>query len=178
MEEGLKVLNTIADRYDITWEFVEFPWGSDYYFEHGHMMPPDALDTLAEFDQIYLGAVGHPDIQDHLTLNGLLLPIRRRFDQYVCERPSVLYPGINAPLKDKDAWDIDLVVIRENTEGEYANVGGFSTKGFPKKSACRSAYSLATAASASSPTPSSKRGREIRSARSLRSPSRTRKVTA
>ena len=117
MEEGIKVLNAIADRYDIKWDFVEFPWGSDYYFKHGHMMPADALDTLAEFDQIYLGAVGHPDIQDHLTLNGLLLPIRRRFDQYVCERPSVLYPGINTPLKDKGAWDIDLVVIRENTEG-------------------------------------------------------------
>ena len=88
MEEGLKVLNTIADRYNIKWDFVEFPWGSDYYFKHGHMMPADALDTLATFDQIYLGAVGHPDIQDHVTLNGLLLPIRRRFDQYVCERPE------------------------------------------------------------------------------------------
>ena len=96
-------------------------------------MPTDALDTLAEFDQIYLGAVGHPDIQDHLTLNGLLLPIRRRFDQYVCERPSVLYPGINSPLKDKAAWDINLVVIRENTEGEYANVGGFQYQGHPQE---------------------------------------------
>ena len=133
MEEGIKVLNAIADRYDIKWDFVEFPWGSNYYFKHGHMMPADALDTLAEFDQIYLGAVGHPDIQDHLTLNGLLLPIRRRFDQYVCERPSVLYPGINTPLKDKEAWDIDLVVIRENTEGEYANVGGFQYQGFPEE---------------------------------------------
>ena len=119
--------------YDIKWNFVEFPWGSDYYFKHGRMMPTDALDTLAEFDQIYLGAVGHPDIQDHLTLNGLLLPIRRRFDQYVCERPSVLYPGINSPLKDKAAWDIDLVVIRENTEGEYANVGGFQYQGHPQE---------------------------------------------
>ena len=133
MEEGLKVLNAIADRYNIKWDFVEFPWGSDYYFKHGHMMPADALDTLAAFDQIYLGAVGHPDIQDHLTLNGLLLPIRRRFDQYVCERPSILYPGINSPLKDKGAWDIDLVVIRENTEGEYANVGGFQYQGFPEE---------------------------------------------
>ena len=133
MEEGIKVLKAIADRYDIKWDFVEFPWGSDYYFKHGHMMPADALDTLAAFDQIYLGAVGHPDIQDHLTLNGLLLPIRRRFDQYVCERPSILYPGINSPLKDKGAWDIDLVVIRENTEGEYANVGGFQYQGFPEE---------------------------------------------
>ena len=133
IEEGIKVLLAVAAMYDIEWNFVEFPWGSDYYFKHGRMMPTDALDTLAEFDQIYLGAVGHPDIQDHLTLNGLLLPIRRRFDQYVCERPSVLYPGINSPLKDKCAWDIDLVVIRENTEGEYANVGGFQYQGFPEE---------------------------------------------
>ena len=133
IEEGIKVLNAIADRYNIKWDFVEFPWGSDYYFKHGQMMPADALDTLATFDQIYLGAVGHPDIQDHIALNGLLLPIRRRFDQYVCERPSVLYPGINTPLKDKAAWEIDLVVIRENTEGEYANVGGFQYQGFPEE---------------------------------------------
>ena len=133
IEEGIKVLLAVAEMYDIKWNFVEFPWGSDYYFKHGRMMPTDALDTLAEFDQIYLGAVGHPDIQDHLTLNGLLLPIRRRFDQYVCERPSVLYPGINSPLKDKAAWDINLVVIRENTEGEYANVGGFQYQGHPQE---------------------------------------------
>ena len=133
MEEGMKILNAVADRYDITWDFVEFPWGSDYYFKHGQMMPADALDTLAGFDQIYLGAVGHPDIQDHVTLNGLLLPIRRRFDQYVCERPSILYPGISTPLKDKAPWAIDLVVIRENTEGEYANVGGFQYQGFPEE---------------------------------------------
>lgn len=133
IEEGIKVLLAVADMYDIEWHFVEFPWGSDYYFKHGRMMPTDALDTLAEFDQIYLGAVGHPDIQDHISLNGLLLPIRRKFDQYVCERPSVLYPGINSPLKDKSGWDIDLVVIRENTEGEYANVGGFQYQGFPEE---------------------------------------------
>ena len=133
IEEGLKVLNEVARRYEITLECTEFPWGSNYYFEHGKMMPDDALDTLVEFDQIYLGAVGHPDLQDHVTLNGLLLPIRRRFDQYVCERPSVLYPGIRSPLADKEAWDIDIAVIRENTEGEYANVGGFQYKGFPQE---------------------------------------------
>ena len=96
-------------------------------------MPDDALEVLAGFDAIYLGAVGHPDIQDHVTLNGLLLPIRRTFDQYVCERPSVLYPGVSSPLKDKRPWDIDMVVIRENTEGEYANVGGFQYSGFPEE---------------------------------------------
>ena len=133
IEEGLKVLTAIANRYDITWKIEEFPWGSDYYFEHGHMMPSDGLDTLASFDVIYLGAVGHPEIQDHVTLNGLLLPIRRTFDQYVCERPSVLYPGVMSPLAGKQAWDIDMAVIRENTEGEYANVGGFQYAGFPEE---------------------------------------------
>lgn len=133
MEEGIKVLLAVAQAYDIKWNFVEFPWGSDYYFKHGRMMPTDALDTLAEFDQIYLGAVGHPEIQDHITLNGLLLPIRRTFDQYICERPSVLYPGISSPLKGKAAGDIDLVVIRENTEGEYADVGGFQYREFPQE---------------------------------------------
>ena len=131
IEEGLKVVRAVGEQYDIAWEFSELPWGSKHYFDHGRMMPTDALDTLAAFDAIYLGAVGHPEIQDHVTLNGLLLPIRRTFDQYVCERPSVLYPGIDSPLRGKKAWDIDMVIIRENAEGEYANVGGFQYKGFP-----------------------------------------------
>ncbi len=131
--EGLKVLRAIAAQHGIVWEFKELPWGSDYYFEHKAMMPPDALDTLAEFDAVFLGAVGHPELQDHVTLNGLLLPIRRSFDQYVCERPSVLFPGIESPLAGKSPWDIDLVVVRENTEGEYANVGGFQYEGFPEE---------------------------------------------
>ena len=133
IEEGLKVLQAIAQENDIEWKFREFPWSSEYYIKNGHMMPSDGLDTLAAFDAIYLGAVGHPDIQDHITLSGLLLPIRRTFDQYVCERPSVLYPGITSPLRDKNPWDIDMVVIRENTEGEYADVGGFQYTGFPEE---------------------------------------------
>lgn len=131
IEEGLKVIRASENLLGTALEFTEFPWGSDYYFEHGEMMPEGALDTLSKFDQIYLGAVGHPDLQDHVTLNGLLLPIRRQFDQYVCERPSVLHPGVSSPLRDKAAGDIDMVVIRENTEGEYANVGGFQYRGFP-----------------------------------------------
>ena len=126
VEEGLKVLEAAGEKHGIRWTWTEFPWSSDYYREHGQMMPDDALDTLANFDAIFLGAVGAPDIQDNITLNGLLLPIRRRFDQYVCERPSVLYPGVTSPLSGKKAFDIDLVVIRENTEGEYANIGGFA----------------------------------------------------
>ena len=133
IEEGLKVLNAVAPRFDISFKFTEFPWGTDYYFKTGEMMPSDGLDILSKFDAIYFGAVGDPDVQDHITLNGLLLPMRRGFDQYVCERPCVLYPGVTSPLRNKNAWDIDMVVIRENTEGEYANVGGFLYHGFPEE---------------------------------------------
>ena len=105
--------------------WTEFDWGSNYYFRHGRMMPPDAIDLLLAFDSILLGAVGHPDIPDHLTLNGLLLPIRRAFDQYANIRPAVLYPGVESPLRGREGGDIDMVVVRENTEGEYAQVGGF-----------------------------------------------------
>ena len=133
IEEGLKALNAVAPKFGITFTFTEFPWGTDYYFKNGEMMPSDGLDILSKFDAIYFGAVGHPDVQDHITLNGLLLPMRRGFDQYVCERPCILYPGVTSPLRNKNAWDIDMVVIRENTEGEYANVGGFLYHGFPEE---------------------------------------------
>jgi tartrate dehydrogenase/decarboxylase/D-malate dehydrogenase len=89
------------------------------------MMPPDALETLRNHHAILLGAVGHPEIPDHVTLNGLLLPIRRRFDQFANVRPAVLYRGVPSPLKALAAGDVDMVVVRENTEGEYAQVGGF-----------------------------------------------------
>ena len=133
LEEGIKVLEALSDEYDISWRFDEHPWSSEYYIDNGHMMPPDGLDILAKSDVIYLGAVGHPDIQDYVTLSGLLLPIRRSFDQYVCERPSVLYPGVTSPLRGKEPGDIDLVVVRENTEGEYADVGGFQYSGFEEE---------------------------------------------
>ena len=99
-------------------------WGTDYYFANQRMAPPDFLDQLATFDAILLGAVGHPQVQDHITLNGLLLPIRRRFDQCVCLRPAFLYEGVESPLRGKVPGSIDMLVFRENTEGEYANVGG------------------------------------------------------
>ena len=133
IEEGIRVLNAVGEQYGIDWDFVEHPWGSDYYIERGVMMPSDALDQMAQSDAIYLGAVGRPDIQDHITLGGLLLPIRRTFDQYVCERPSVLYPGITSPLSGQKPYDIDMVVVRENTEGEYADVGGFQYMGFEEE---------------------------------------------
>ena len=104
VEEGIKVLKEVSTGHGFQIDFQEFPWGSDYYKETGVMMPSDGIDSLIEFDAIFLGAVGHPDIQDHITLNGLLLPIRRSFDQYVCERPSILYPGITSPLSNWMFW--------------------------------------------------------------------------
>ena len=133
IEEGIKVLNAAQGRFGVEFAYTEFPWGSDYYFEYGRMMDANALDTLRGFDAVFFGAVGHPDIQDHVTLNGLLLPMRRGFDQYVCQRPSILLPGVTSPLRGMESGDIDMVVIRENTEGEYANVGGFQYKGFPEE---------------------------------------------
>ena len=139
VEEGLKVLRALEERFELSFRFQEFPWGSEHYMKSGRMMPPDALDTLRPFHAIYFGAVGHAEIQDHVTLNGLLLPMRRGFDQYVCQRPSVLYPGVISPLRGKEPGDIDMVVIRENSEGEYANVGGFQYQGFPQEVAVQTA---------------------------------------
>ncbi len=139
IEEGVKALGAAQRRFGVELRFEEFPWGSEHYFAHGAMMPADGLDRLSGFDAIFFGAVGHPDIQDHVTLNGLLLPMRRGFDQYVCQRPSVLFPGVVSPLRGREAGDIDLVVIRENTEGEYADVGGFQYKGFAEEVAVQSA---------------------------------------
>jgi tartrate dehydrogenase/decarboxylase/D-malate dehydrogenase len=109
-------------RFELKWE--HYPWGSEHYVRHGRMMPVDALDVLRPFDAILFGAVGDPRIQDNVTLNGLLLPIRRGFDQYACVRPAILYPGVRCPLAGRQAGEIDFVVVRENTEGEYAQVGG------------------------------------------------------
>lgn len=133
VEEGIKVLDAAQRRFGVEFAYTEFPWGSAYYFEHGRMMDANGLDALRGFDAVFFGAVGHPDIQDHVTLNGLLLPMRRGFDQYVCQRPSILLPGVTSPLRGMESGDIDMVVIRENTEGEYANVGGFQYKGFPEE---------------------------------------------
>jgi tartrate dehydrogenase/decarboxylase / D-malate dehydrogenase len=123
--EGKRVLERAGRKHDFTCRFQEFDWGAEYYFAHGRMTPPNALDLLRPSDAIFLGAVGHPDIPDHVTLNGLLLPIRRTFDQYANVRPAILYEGVSSPLANRKGGDIDMVIVRENTEGEYAQVGGF-----------------------------------------------------
>jgi tartrate dehydrogenase/decarboxylase/D-malate dehydrogenase len=117
--EACRVLDRVAKL-----EYREFSWGSEHYFQHGRMMPEEGIEQLRPFDAILLGAVGDPRIPDHVTLNGLLLPIRRRFDQYACVRPSYYYPGTRSPLVRPKPGEIDFIVVRENTEGEYANIGG------------------------------------------------------
>ena len=122
--EAIAAADAAAALFGAAFTWTKYPWGSDYFFEHGRMAPQGFLDTLAAHDAILLGAVGHPKLQDHVTLNGLLLPIRRHFDQFVCLRPAVLYEGVASPLAHKSPRSIDMLVFRENTEGEYANVGG------------------------------------------------------
>jgi tartrate dehydrogenase/decarboxylase / D-malate dehydrogenase len=130
---ALEVLEDISKKFGVRFQFVTYDWGSDFYIKHGRMMPPDALDQLRGSDAILLGAIGHPAIQDHITLNGLLLPIRRAFDQYVNVRPAILYPGVRSPLTGVSPGEVDLVVVRENTEGEYAQAGGFVHQGNPSE---------------------------------------------
>ncbi len=118
-------LEKAGAKHGVTFAFEEFDWGAKHYSRWGRMMPAGAIDLLQPCDAILLGAVGRPDIPDHTTLNGLLLPIRRAFDQYANVRPAYLYPGVVSPLAGRKGGEIDFVVVRENTEGEYAPVGGF-----------------------------------------------------
>ncbi|MDQ6663135.1 MAG: isocitrate/isopropylmalate family dehydrogenase, partial [Acidobacteriota bacterium] len=131
--EGKRVLDKLGEKYDFRLAYRDFDWGTDYYFRNGRMCPPDFLDLLQPCDAIFLGAVGHPEIADNVTLNGLLLPIRRKFDQYANVRPAVLYPGVQSPLALRKGERIDMVVVRENTEGEYAQVGGFLYREQPEE---------------------------------------------
>ena len=137
--EGRKVLDAVAIQSDgLFFRVTEFPWGSDYYRETGRMMPEDGLERLSDYDAVLFGAVGDPDIPDHVTLQGLLLPMRRAFDQAICIRPAVLYPGVESPIAGKSAGDVDMVIFRENTEGEYAPVGGRLYPGTPHETVIQS----------------------------------------
>jgi tartrate dehydrogenase/decarboxylase/D-malate dehydrogenase len=127
---GMRVLGAAAEGDPpLELSFTEFPWGCEYYMEHGRMMPEDGLETLAGFDAIYLGAVGWPTVPDHVSLWGLLLPIRRGFDQYVNLRPARLLRGVESPLARPGS--LDVTVVRENTEGEYSDSGGRMFEGTP-----------------------------------------------
>ncbi|MBE7062467.1 MAG: tartrate dehydrogenase [Ruminococcaceae bacterium] len=134
IQEGIKILNEAA-RLDggFAFEFTHFPWGCEYYKETGRMMAEDGIDRLREFDAIFLGAVGAPGVPDHISLWDLLLVIRKSFDQYINLRPVKLLRGAPTPLKDVPAEEIDMVFVRENTEGEYAGSGSWLYKGKPNE---------------------------------------------
>jgi tartrate dehydrogenase/decarboxylase/D-malate dehydrogenase len=133
--EGLAAVRRAGEvTGSFTIEDVEFPWSCQYYLEHGEMLPPDGFDQLRDFDAIYLGAVGLPSaVPDHVSLRGLLLPIRVIFDQYVNLRPCAVLDGIPSPLRDRTSKDVDILCIRENTEGEYSGMGGRFHRGAPEE---------------------------------------------
>lgn len=122
--EAIRVLRRLADQFAFSLDFVEFPYSCEHYLRHGVMMPDDGIDRLREFDAIFLGAVGDPAVPDHVSLWGLLIPIRRRMEQYVNLRPVRLLRGVKSPLAGRTPEDIDFIIIRENCEGEYSEIGG------------------------------------------------------
>jgi tartrate dehydrogenase/decarboxylase/D-malate dehydrogenase len=131
---GLDVLAACARRDGgFTLDVTHFDWGSDYYRKHGVMMPDGGTDQLRKFDAIYFGAVGAPDIPDHITLWGLRLAICQPLDQYANVRPTRILPGITSPLRNVSGPELDWVIVRENSEGEYAGVGGRVHKGLPEE---------------------------------------------
>ncbi len=116
--EGLRVLDAVATMEGIHFAYDHFPWGCDYYEHTGKMMPDDGLDQIRHHDAILLGAVGFPTVPDHVSLWGLLIPIRRNFQQYVNLRPIRLMPGVRSPLANREVGDIDFYIVRENNEGD------------------------------------------------------------
>ena len=134
IEAGTAVLGALASRMgDVAFRIETFDWGSDYYKRHGVMMPADGLEQLKRFDAIYFGAVGAPDVPDHVTLWGLRLPICQGFDQYANVRPTRILPGVASPLRNVGVGDLDWVIVRENSEGEYSGHGGRAHKGLPEE---------------------------------------------
>ncbi|MGW8227694.1 MAG: tartrate dehydrogenase [Gammaproteobacteria bacterium] len=122
--EGVRVLEAVGRRFDIDFHWTHYPWSCETYIQTGRMMPEDGIEQLKEHDAIFLGAVGFPGVPDHISLWGLLIPIRREMQQYINLRPVRLLKGITSPLRDRSAEDIDFLVVRENNEGEYSEIGG------------------------------------------------------
>ena len=141
VREGCKVMNAAADIHGgIQFEYDELPWSCEYYLKHGAMMPEDGMKILADCDSILLGAVGFPGVPDHVSLRGLLLPIRQEFEQYVNMRPVKLLEGLDSPVKVKQNSDIDFVVIRENSEGEYCGKGYIDNPDTPDENVVQEAH--------------------------------------
>src|SRR5262245_34904291 len=130
--EGQRVLEAAGRKFGFSLKWDEKPWSCEYYAKHGEMMPKDGLDSIRKHDAIFLGAVGFPGVPDHVSLWGLLIPIRRGFHQYVNLRPVRLLKGAKSPLAGRSPADIDMVIVRENNEGEYSEIGGRLYRGTPE----------------------------------------------
>src|SRR5262245_24842515 len=128
---GIGALEAAARGSDVTLSFTEFPWGCEFYLAHQRMLDEDAFEQLGKFDAIYLGAIGAPTVPDHISAGDMILPLRKVFEQYVNLRPMRLLPGLASPLANRAAADIDMICVRENSEGEYAAVGGRLHAGTP-----------------------------------------------
>lgn len=129
VREGMKVLAAVAENEGFRFEAVTYDFGGERYLRTGETLPDGVLEELKQFDAIYLGAIGHPDVKPGILEKGILLRLRFELDQYINLRPVKLYPGVETPLKDKGPEDIDFVVVRENTEGLYCGAGGFLKRG-------------------------------------------------
>ncbi|MHB9023558.1 MAG: 3-isopropylmalate dehydrogenase [Armatimonadota bacterium] len=129
IREGIKVLDMVAKKYNLKFDYTTFDWGGDRFLATGEVMPANAVEVMQGFDAIYLGAVGHPDVKAGIIEHQLLLGLRFGLDQYINLRPVKLYPNVDTPLKDKGPADIDYIVVRENTEDMYVGTGGFTHKG-------------------------------------------------
>jgi len=129
MPEGMRVLEAAGSKHGLDFQWQEFDWSCETYHKTGRMMPEDGIEQLSQFDAIYLGAVGFPGVPDHESLWGLLIPIRREFDQHINLRPVRLFDGVPCPLAGRKPGDIDFYVVRENVEGEYSAIGGIENEG-------------------------------------------------
>jgi tartrate dehydrogenase/decarboxylase / D-malate dehydrogenase len=139
IDQAVRVADAALRHDKAAVEWNKLPWSGAYYQQTGRIMPADGWDVLRRHDAVLLGAIGHPDVPDHITLHGLLLPMRRNFDQYVNLRPAYLFEGVPTPLRDKAPGSIDMLVYRENTEGEYAPIGGRLYPGTPHETALATA---------------------------------------
>ncbi|MGO9014602.1 MAG: tartrate dehydrogenase [Dissulfurispiraceae bacterium] len=137
--EGVRVLDAAGLRFGFSFEWTWFDWSCERFSKTGRMMPEDGLDQLRRYESIFLGAVGHPGVPDHVSLWGLLIPIRRGFRQYINLRPVRLLKGVKSPLAGRGPADIDMVIVRENNEGEYSEIGGRLYAGMPEELAVQQA---------------------------------------
>lgn len=133
IDQAIRVADAVVRQDKVSIEWNRLPWSSAFYKQTGRMVPADGWDLLAKHDAVLFGAVGSPDVPDHISVQGIILPMRRRFDQYVNLRPAYLFDGVQSPLRDKAPGSIDMLVFRENVEGEYAPVGGRLYEGMPQE---------------------------------------------